>query len=66
MRLVRAFAVLALAALPVRAATFTDGEFLAFVQEAWGADPNGANISTLLENEFDIVFAPSGLLEVML
>jgi hypothetical protein len=63
MRLVRGFvavAALALAALPAHAPTFTDGEFVTGSQGLWGTDPNGFNISTMLENEFDTVFASEG------
>jgi hypothetical protein len=61
-----ALAVLSLAALPVQASTFTDGEFVTYAQSVWGNDPDGdpAQPATLLENEFDTVFGPSEVLEV--
>jgi hypothetical protein len=68
MRLVRtlaALAALALAALPARATTFTEGEFVTWSQGAWGEDPSPGNIAFSLEQNFDSVFAKSGgLLEV--
>jgi PEP-CTERM motif len=74
MRLVRIFSALgalALAALPAHATAFTDGEFVTWSQVAWGGDPfcepgdpTDCNISGVLENEFNSMFAPSGLLEV--
>jgi len=74
MRLVRtlaALAVLPLAALPARATTFSDGEFVTNEQEEYGFVNNDPNlgledppVDTFLENNFNSVFAPSGLLEV--
>jgi hypothetical protein len=67
MRLVKilvALAPLALNALPARATTFTDGEFVTWSQGVWGDDPSPGNISFSLEQNFDSLFAPSGLLEV--
>jgi len=55
-------------ALPAHATTFTDGEFLTWSQVAWGGDPfcdpTVCNISGILENDFNSLFAPSDLLEV--
>ena len=58
-------------ALPAHATTFTDNEFVTWSQGAWGDDPfcesgNPAecNISGLLENDFNSLFAPSDLLEL--
>ncbi len=67
MRVVRtlaALAALALAPFPAHATTFIPGKFVTGSQSVWGDDPAPGNISFLLENEFDSVFAPSGLLEV--
>jgi len=55
-------------ALPAHATTFTDGEFVTWSQVAWGDDPfcspTVCNISGMLENDFNSLFAPSDLLEV--
>jgi hypothetical protein len=67
MRLVRtlaALAALAFAAPPAHAMTFTDGEFVTWSQGEWGDIPAPGNISFSLEQNFDSVFAPFGLLEV--
>jgi hypothetical protein len=42
-----------------------DNDLLTFGQGAWGANPNGQNISTTLVNDFDAVFAPENdLMEI--
>jgi hypothetical protein len=46
------------------AQAFTDNEFETFGQAAWGADPNGQNISSELINQFGTVYAPTDLLEI--
>jgi hypothetical protein len=55
-------------ALPAHATTFTDGEFVTWSQAAWGDDPfcspTVCNISGMLENDFNSLFAPSDLLEI--
>jgi PEP-CTERM motif len=58
-------------ALPAHATTFTTGEFVTWSQVAWGGDPfcepsnpSVCNISGLLENDFNSLFAPSDLLEL--
>jgi hypothetical protein len=63
MRLVRTFAglaALALATLPAHATTFIAGQFVTFDQSVWGSAPDGFNAATLLENNFDTIFAPAG------
>jgi hypothetical protein len=59
-------ALAALAAAPpsARATTFTDGEFVTWSQVAWGGDPAPGTIAYTLQENFDSIFAPSGLLEV--
>ena len=59
-----ALAALSLAGLPAHATTFTDGEFVTFSQGDWGDDPAPGNISFSLEQNFDSVFGPLGLIEV--
>lgn len=63
-RILAALAALPLAALPVHATTFTDGEFVTWSQGGWGGDPAPGTISFLLETNFNSIFAPSGLLEL--
>jgi PEP-CTERM motif-containing protein len=73
MRFVRNLAVpaaLAIAALPAHAATFTPGEFVTYAQEEYGTfsrtgEPFNPAVATLLENNFDTLYAPfEDLLEV--
>lgn len=67
MRLVRtlaALAALALAAPPAHATTFPDGEFVTFSQIEWGETPDGVNVGSILENNYNSVFAPLALVEV--
>jgi hypothetical protein len=67
MRLVRTLAALTaltVAPLCARATTFVPGEFVTWSQVAWGGDPAPGNISFSLEENFDSLFAPSGLLEM--
>ena len=60
MRIFAALAALMLAALPAHATTYIPGEFVTFDQSAWGSAPDGFNAATLLENNFDTIFAPFG------
>jgi hypothetical protein len=66
MRLVRTSAALAALslALPAHATMFTEGEFLTGGQLDWGETPGGDNYGTILENNYNSVFAPSELVEV--
>ena len=70
MRLVTTFAALAglsLAALSAHATTFSDGEFVTYEPAEYGnyfGSPLDPSVATLLENNFNTVFAPSGLLTV--
>jgi hypothetical protein len=53
---------LMIAGLPVGAATFTPGEFITYDQSEYGhdkfGDPFDSQVSAILENNFDTVFAP--------
>jgi hypothetical protein len=59
-----ALALLLLPAPSAHATTFTTGEFVTWSQVAWGGTPAPGNISYLLEQQFNTVYAPSDLLRV--
>jgi hypothetical protein len=64
-----AFVLAALATLwlptsSAHAASFTTGEFVSWSQVAWGDTPAPGNVSYLLEQQFNTLYAPSDLLQV--
>ncbi len=69
-RLVGAYAlalgiVLATVAAPASATIWHDGDLTTFAQGDWGATPNGSNAASLLENNYDAVYAGTmGLFEI--